>query len=251
MSTPLRTSIIVTTAGLLGLVLMFAGLTRTLERGENNVTEARLHFILADLDGTIERNLGLGLPLSELQPIERVLERTVSANESILAIEVFSPTGVALYSTDRGAVGERIPEAWRTAINERASSGPFRVIDRNTLVMGTSVENDFGQVAGWVALILEDSVLAQPGGRLPDVLRRTWPYIIGGLVFFVGFGLAVGAAVRAHIHKIVVSVEAESEEPATRSALSLALPPLVREVHVAGRTIDTSLSALRKIDDEI
>lgn len=251
MSTPLRTSIIVTTAGLVGLVLMFASLTRTLERGENNVTEARLRFILADLDQTIERNLGLGLPLSELQPIERVLERTVTANESILAIEVFSPTGVALYSTDRGAVGERIPASWSNAIDERATNRTFRVLDRNTLVMGTSVENDFDQVAGWVALVLEDSVLAQAGGRLPFVLRSTWIYLAAGILFFIGFGFAFGAAVRARIRKIVASVEAESEEPATGSALSLALPPLVREVHAASRSIDTSLSALRKIDDEI
>lgn len=251
MSIPARTSIILTTTALIALVLLLVSLARVLERGENAVTAAHIRFILADLDQTIERNLSIGLPLNNLQPIERALEQAVASNKSLLALEVFSPTGIALYSTDRGAVGERIPEEWQHAIDDRVGDRPWQVHHLNTLVIGTSIENDFDQVAGWLALIMEDTVLARPGGQFFFVLADSWPYLLAALVIVLLLGLALGIDLRLRIRRIVQRVESESEQPVARGPLMRPLPRLIQVTHRAERTVDDVVATLRQIDSEI
>ncbi|MGX1099741.1 hypothetical protein [Amorphus sp. MBR-141] len=244
-------SAILLTAAALALVLLVASMTRVLERGEGDLVDAQIGFVLADLDQTIERNLSLGLPLSELQPIERILEQTVANNSELLAIEVLSPTGTALYSTDRGAVGEPIPPAWQRAIDDRSPGRPWRVDHLETVVIGTSIENDFGQTAGWITLILDDSVQPPAGHLLPGILLRAAPYLVGGLAFALLLALGAGTTLARHFRRLARQVDKQGELAADADPAAMALPRAISTVNRVRHEIGTCVDTLRQIDGEI
>ncbi|MGX1308546.1 hypothetical protein AB7M35_003304 [Amorphus suaedae] len=244
-------SVILLTASALALILLVTSMTRVLERGEADLVDAQIGFVLADLDQTIERNLSLGLPLSELQPIERILEQTVANNSDLLAIEVLSPTGIALYSTDRGAVGEPIPPAWEQAIEDRQAGRPWRVDHLGTVVIGTSIENDFGQTAGWITLILDDSVQPPAGHLLPGILLSSSPYLLGGLVLALILAIATGTGMARHFRRLARQVDRHGELNADADPATMALPLALSTVAHARHEIDTCVETLRQIDGEI
>lgn len=244
-------STILLTAAALALILLVTAMTRVLERGEADLVNAQIGFVLADLDQTIERNLSLGLPLSELQPIERILEQTVANNSELLAVEVLSPTGTALYSTDRGAVGESIPPAWQRAINDRSPGRPWRVDHLETVVIGTSIENDFGQTAGWITLILDDSVQPPAGHLLPGILLRAGPSLLAGLALALLLAIAMGTGLARRFRRLARQVEQHGDLDAAADPATVALPGAVSTVNRARHEIDTCVDTLRQIDGEI
>jgi len=244
-------SAILLTAAALALILLVTSMARVLERGEADLGNAQIGFVLADLDQTIERNLSLGLPLSELQPIERILEQTVANNSDLLAIEVLSPAGTALYSTDRGAVGEPIPPAWQRAIDERSPGRPWRIDHLGTVVIGTSIENDFGQTAGWITMILDDSVQPPAGHLLPGMVVRAAPYLIAGLVLALLLAIATGTGLASHFRRLARQVDKHGDLAADADPAVVALPHAVSTVNRARQEIDTSVDILRQIDSEI
>ena len=151
------------------------------ERAHRDLIDSRLEFVLTTLDGTIEASLDLGLPLGELREIEDLLERTLSAEPGIEAIEVFDATGVSRFGTDRGAANEPIPHAWVTAIRDNRSDPIWRAVDRGGLTIGSPILTDFGAVAGDVAIVVP-----------LDMLERS--PVDGGFVFLLTLGPALAAS---------------------------------------------------------
>lgn len=242
---------ILLTAAAAALLLLVTSMARVLERGEVALGEAQIGFVLADLDRTIERNLSLGLPLSELQPIERILEQTVANNGELLAIEVLSPAGIALYSTDRGAVGEPIPPAWKRAIDERSLGRPWRIDHLGTVVIGTSIENDFGQTAGWITMILDESVQPPPGHVVPSIAIRAAPYLIGCLIAALLMAMVAGTGLARRFLRLARQVDRPDELSAAAEPATAALPRALLTIKRARREIDASVETLRQIDGEI
>lgn len=243
--------VILLTTAVLALLLLVTSMARVLERGEVSLGNAQIGFVLADLDRTIERNLSLGLPLSELQPIERILEQTVANNGELLAIEVLSPAGTALYSTDRGAVGEPIPPAWEQAIEERLPGRPWRVDHLGTVVIGTSIDNDFGKTAGWITLILDDSVQPPAGHLLPGIMARAAPYLIGALLFTLLLALVAGTGLARHFLRFARQVDKQGDLRPGADPATVALPLALTTVNRARKEIDATVETLRQIDGEI
>lgn len=243
-------SVILAVTAALALFLLVVGMTRVLERGEVALTEARIGFVLSDLDQTIERNLGLGLPLSELQPIERILERAVASNDEVLALEVLNPAGVAIYSTDRGAVGEPIPLEWQNAIDNREGDRPWRVFYLSTLVVGTDIQNDFNQTAGWLVLILDPRVLPTPGVRLPEALVSSLPYVVAALIVTLVIAVLFGLAVTRRFDRIAADFAAGGDRGSKSEPATLGFGPARSTTASALARIDTTVETLRRIDSE-
>jgi hypothetical protein len=168
------------TITVLGLVAMVG--VGVVERAHRDLIDSRLEFVLTTLDGTIEASLDLGLPLGELREVEDLLERTLSAEPGLEAIEVFDATGVSRFGTDRGAANEPIPRAWVTAIRDNRSDPIWRAVDRGGLTVGAPILTDFGAIAGDVAIIVP-----------LDLLERS--PVDAGEVFALAAGPSVGAAV--------------------------------------------------------
>lgn len=161
-------------AGLVGFVLVGA---RTLERYANLVSEAQYDFVLSRANEAVERSLQIGLPLSEIEQTLPILEFAVARAPGVLAADVFSPLGVTLFSTDRGAMGEPVPDDWLRAIEDRRDEG-WRAAESDQVTIGRPILNDFSQVAGWSALIVERGAVSTPLSLAPLLLRSAIPVVI-------------------------------------------------------------------------
>ncbi|MEM0908455.1 MAG: hypothetical protein AAGJ94_13890 [Pseudomonadota bacterium] len=236
--------------GLGGFVLTGA---RMLERSNTAVAEAQYDYVLARAEGAMERGLQLGLPLRELEQALPVLERTINAAPQVLAADVFSPSGVTLFSTDRGAMGEPVPPPWLVAIDERRGE-TWQEVGRHQVTMGRAVVNDFGLVEGWAALIVDRDALTTPFSLALPILRD-------GLLII--FAAALGAALIGAVDSVGVkrrtrdAIAILTEEPTTKDHSSHGDPFIdaVEAAAAATRATHHQLSAatskMQTLDAEV
>lgn len=140
------------TALLLCAALVFGALDRLALRS----SESNIEFLLSQLRDSVEANVGLGLPLANIRVVQNLVERAKAADERVLAVEVFSPTGISLFNTDRGIVGEDIPPTWHLAIRNRVVNDRWRVEELGAVVVGEVIRNDFGEPVGHLAMTISD-----------------------------------------------------------------------------------------------
>jgi hypothetical protein len=221
------------------------------ERAHRDLIDSRLEFVLTTLDGTIEASLDLGLPLGELREIEDLLERTLSAEPGIEAIEVFDATGVSRFGTDRGAANEPIPHAWVSAIRDNRSDPIWRAVDRGGLTIGAPILTDFGAIAGDVAIVVPLDLLERSPVDAGFVFLLTLgPALLAALVVFV----AVLRAARptARLYETIAREIAAGQQPAPRDGV-LATTVAVAVAHIAatGEAVGRADRILQAIDAEI
>lgn len=135
-----------------GLALCAALVFGSLDRLSLRTTEANVDFLLSQLRDTVEANVGLGLPLSDVRVVQDVIERAKATDDQVLAVEVFSPDGISLFNTDRGSIGEAIPPIWQNAVRYRIENERWRVEELGNIVVGAVIRNDFAEPLGYVAL---------------------------------------------------------------------------------------------------
>lgn len=151
-------------AGLWALVLL-GGLALAwlmllqLQRAEaQDLRTARLEITLQEVRERLEVDLALGFDLGDSGRAQELLEDTLGRDPSLLAVEVFEPGGISLFSTDRGSIGERVPLAWLDAIAQRRgldtatqAQAPWRAGGAEP-ALGLPVRGPFGEVVGHVSL---------------------------------------------------------------------------------------------------
>lgn len=162
---------------------------RAVERSDRTLSLSGFQFLLSGINRTVELNLRLGLPLSELQQADTILENAVGSAPDVLAADIIGPTGVTLFSTDRGAVGEPVPRAWSEAM--RTGRDTWQARERETVTLGQVIVNDFEQDEGWVAIIVDASRLAPPLSRTPDLFARALPILAAVIVVGVVLAMVV------------------------------------------------------------
>jgi len=207
------------TAAALALVaaLVFGGLDRLGLRS----AEANVDFLLSQLRGSVEANLGLGLALPDVRVAQALVEQAKAADARVLAVEVFSPAGVSLFNTDRGAVGEAIPEAWRRALAYRSVGDRWRVEELGAIVVGETMRNDFDEPVGYVAVTISDAARAEHADGLAAALaaRAAW---LAPLALLLALGVAWRALDRStrDVRGLAEALSApgapEAESPAGR-----------------------------------
>lgn len=148
-STRIILALMATTAAavLLCAALVFGSLDRLALRS----SEANIDFLLGQLRHSVEANVGLGLPLANIRVVQNLVERAKATDSRVLAVEVFSPSGVSLFNTDRGSIGESIPAAWSSAIR-RIAGDRWRVEELGDIIVGEVMRNDFGEPVGYLAV---------------------------------------------------------------------------------------------------
>jgi len=176
-----------------GLLLCAAIIYGSLDRLSLRTAEANTDFLLTQLRDTIEANVGLGLPLSDIRLAQDLIERAAATDKQVLAVEVFSPAGISLFNTDRGSIGEPISAAWQETISYRIENDRWRVEELGNLVVGHIIRNDFGEPIGHVAITISGegrrtlgravlAGLAQDGAILAPVALLVL-LLIGAAVF--------------------------------------------------------------------
>jgi hypothetical protein len=135
--------------------------------------EARLVFRLENLRAAVEANLALGLPLTELAATQELIERAQRTDEGLLAVDVFAPDGVTLFSTNRGVIGEPVPDAWAAAAASGGPGGSWRWTGEGETLLGLPVRNDLGEVVADIASVSAAATLGEPAAALRRALANT------------------------------------------------------------------------------
>lgn len=136
-----------------------------------------LRVVSADLHGGIGNLMAIGLPLGALRRAQDMIERTRSRNADIGAILIYDSTGLVLYSTDQGEIGSHVPADWPREGDDRDWSWA----EDDALVVGAPLINDFGNVAGHVAIRADTARLAR---------QREEAWLLLGSIAVGGFALA-------------------------------------------------------------
>lgn len=165
---------------LVGGVSVFA-LVLALERqAVQRLHDARWRIALQEVSERLEADLALGLELGDSVRAQGLLENALARSRDLVSAEVFDASGVTLFSTDRGTIGERVPDAWLLAVgsatSQRSRQWSVAVAEDNTI--GTSIRGPFGEIVGQVCL----TSVAVPVGSTSGML-----VVYATLVLALGF----------------------------------------------------------------
>ena len=145
-------------ATLCALLLALWALVQQAERGQQaELAAQRDAYLLLHLRTAAENYLATGLQLEQLQALQDMLEREQSAFDDIVSIDVFSPAGLVLYSTDIGSRGLPAPAQWRDLL---AQATPWQAQAVGQRQIGQRFDNDLGQAGGGIVITL--STARQP-----------------------------------------------------------------------------------------
>lgn len=177
---------LVLVAGLLSHVAMVEVLHQDAAR---RLYRAQVEITLQSVHDQLEAELLTSLALSRNMRAQQLLEDTVALDHRLLAAEVFDPSGRSLFNTDRGALGERVPDAWLAVIARapRQREGlPTWQLSAPEQVLGMPLRDGRGLTVGHLAFTL------RPMPAVPWVLA--WPPV---LALLAAFTLAAAAGLYA------------------------------------------------------
>jgi hypothetical protein len=235
-----------------GLVLAAALVFAALDGLRVRAAESNTAFVLTQLRNSVESRLSLGLTLPEVRAAQDAIERERAGNPDILAIEIFSSSGVSVFNTDRGSVGEAITDTWREAIRRRDDDGRWRVGELGALVVGETIRNDFGEPVGEIAVTLSGGARQSHAETLAaTLLPRLGVLGLAGAIFVALIAAAVFSlasrdfAVAARILTYPTPDDSEGDSDLARSARAM-------RVHVEETMarIDAAITAVRRIDED-
>lgn len=116
----------------------------------DRLVSARLSVISKSIENSIQASLAIGLSFNELATLPSLIERERTVDPLILEIKVFDTRGQPLYTTNPQGMTQAVPASWLAA----ARRGPdaWSIIDGENSAVGTTVNNVFGLVVGYVAV---------------------------------------------------------------------------------------------------
>lgn len=167
------------------------------EKTVTNVIASRFVVTVNGLQGDVENAMNLGLSLAELRDLQQLIEREERSDNQILAIEIADPSGSVLFSTDPKRIDARLPEDWIRTMS-RSEGGIWQENFEDNPVLGATLRNTFGQVAGSVMLRYAKSAVAQRTAAVrPGLSIAAAVAIIGcGLVTILGVWLVFRRIIR-------------------------------------------------------
>lgn len=153
---------------LAGVVLIASLLLDARAQEEASTQRERLSLTLAELQESIEGDLALGFDLPDHHGLQPRLERALASDAQLYAIDVIDRRGTALFSTDRGAVGEASqPRVARAADAGAQQDRIWTAALGSESVMGLPLHGAFGDVVGHIS-----ATYATPPVRLRMALRQ-------------------------------------------------------------------------------
>jgi len=182
---------------LAGVLLIAFLLLNIRTQEEQGIQRARISLTLAGLQETIEGDLALGLDLPDHRAVQPKLEKALAADARLYAIDVVDRSGMALFSTDRGTVGEPLDARMAQAAEAGARGNrSWTALVGNEAVTGLPLHNAFGEVVGHISTSYAAPAPAlqwMEGRALRDTLLS--PALLAtlaifALVIFVGWAAA-------------------------------------------------------------
>ncbi|MFK8252752.1 hypothetical protein [Ancylobacter terrae] len=153
------------------------------------IDETRVSHLLGSLQATGQANLDIGLALDQIGLLQARIEREKAGDPAILGIDVFDAQGHPLYTTDRGSLGEPVPDGWLVHLDD---PGVWHTADRGDQTFGVRFENDLGKPVGGIALTIAEA------GRSRSALE--WGLIIAAHAMIAALGAAVLAGIAAFLY---------------------------------------------------
>lgn len=194
-------------------VLLIAGLLDHWRQQEMQTIErAQLELTLLEIQGELEGELSLGMELQRNPRIQGLLESHLRKDPQLHSLDVLDEHGRALFSTDRGTVGEPLPPYARTAALQGAQRHrPWHALIESTPVMGVDMRTPFGETAGHVSA----TYASRAAGYFSDRIL-TAPLLLTLLATALGGVAAVWLAtgpqrrlLRAQAHGRLARIEAQ------------------------------------------
>jgi len=137
---------------LAGIALIASLLLDVRAQEEAQIQRSRLSLTLVELQDAIEGDLALGFDLPDHRGIQPRLERALASDTQLYAIDVVDRAGIALFSTDRGAIGEALqPRAARAAEAGARQDRIWSAALTGEAIMGLPLHNAFGEVVGHIS----------------------------------------------------------------------------------------------------
>lgn len=153
------------------------------EKAVTNVIASRFDVIVNGLQGDIENTLNLGFSLAELRDLQQLIIRESSRDDQILSIDVVDADGAVLFASRAERVGKAIPPEWVRTMT-RTEIGIWRETEGGEPVLGATLRNTYGQVAGGVTLRYSRAAIRQRTEAVQPGLL-----LAGGASFVIGFAL--------------------------------------------------------------
>lgn len=118
------------------------------------LVQSRFVVVGLDLKNAVEGSVNLGIPLSQTENIQELLNRVKSSDEQILSAEVFGiagNSGVRLFGTDKAGIGKPVPAEWVRGA-ERHETETWQFDEDAAFGVGFAVINNFNKTVGGIVL---------------------------------------------------------------------------------------------------
>jgi hypothetical protein len=180
-----------------------------------------------EIQDNVEKGLALGLSLQENNTLQGLIERELRSDDLLKSITLFDAAGTVLYSTESMQQGKKIDTGW-LPVASKSATGIWQIKDRDSLVAGLQIKNNFVVTLGHVALSYTRRPLEHCMGIIGNILWQTAMVVL--MVTFSGAFALLVLAFRRYSKKLLT---AEKE-------LGLLLKELDGEPHTQSRNEDVT-----------
>ncbi|MBL8518052.1 MAG: hypothetical protein JNM76_13905 [Betaproteobacteria bacterium] len=135
--------------------------------------KSRVLVVANPIETSVQASLALGLNFAELGILNSLLARQKASDTLITGIDVYDTAGKILYSTDSPRVGQQAPAAWLEAARSMGKKEDWAVEEKNQLVTGIALKNNFDLTAGFLAVRYSRAYLDAATGRVAEKLLST------------------------------------------------------------------------------
>lgn len=138
------------------------------------------NVMLAELKERIESGLKLGVDLADVPGIQNTLRKMRDRDRSLYALEVIGTDNVVVFSTDRGSIGEVLPESYLPALGRDWSfSNPYETFHT------VKIQGGFGESAGQVLLSASRQKFSVFGIYRPEMVIGFLLIILAMIIFYL------------------------------------------------------------------
>ena len=210
------------------------------------IASVRDAYLLNTLRSAAETSLAIGLTLEQMGALQALIEREKAGAPQVFAIDVFSPAGILVYSTDRGMVGTPVAKAWTERL---AQAGSWQLDAGNgERMLGSRFDNDLGAAAGGIVMTVPAAT--QGGPALAQWAALALDFALALAVSASLAALAAWLAMRWILRPFAgVAGVLQSGGPAHQEPLAAAALQARQAWQQAQLQLDDGMRQLRELDD--
>ena len=210
------------------------------QRTFTDLESSRLAFTLNNIRDTVESGLDLGLTLENLANAEGVIEAEAGNDPHIALIVIFDDDGSVVHRAGNAEI-TTIPPAWIGEMTLNPGKA-WRVSEPSTLVLGVPLVNNFGQIAGGVALRSDWSE------QIALLQRMATSLMLGATIITVVTALSALVVVRFLVQRTqraLVQLDKSLDTMQTDAAEGTKQPDEIARLAISTREARAQLDAAR------